>query len=275
MNSIVVALAARRTGALWTTATTISIAFALLIGYAVVTGLRFQVGTGEYALLAALAATASASFLASYRSLELGPLSVVSPISATTGAMTVLFAFVFVGERPSATQWCGIPVAVAGAVCVSLRSGSGMRYGLIGAGGLFAALGVLTGAVSNAGLRAPIREIGPVQAILVQRAFTVVYVWLVLLAVFGRRKRRRPASREHARSTIGLLATAGLLDSVSFIAFAKGLEVAPAWQVGLLSQSGRAIAVIGGLVLFHEHLERRQWVGIGLMGVGLALAVLG
>lgn len=275
VNSILVAVSARRIGVIRTTALSILIAFVLLIGWAAVARLQFHLGSRQWLVLSLLAAAAAGAFLASYRSLELGPLAVVSPISATNGLMTVLFAFAFIGERPSPLQWCGIPVAASGAVLVSLRGGRGGRLSLVGAGPLFAAIGVASGAISNAGLRVPIREIGPVQAILVQRAFTVLYVWvvvLILVAVLRRTRERPRGSRSYV--DVVLLGGVGLLDAVSFVTFARGLAVAPAWLIGMLSQSGRAVAIVGGVLLFRERLNPHQWGGIALLAAGLTLAVL-
>jgi transporter family protein len=276
VNSILVAISARRVGVLRTTGVSIVIAFALLVGWALVAELDFDLRGRDWLVLSSLAAAAAAAFLASYRALQLGPLAVVSPVSATNGLMTVVFAFAFIGERPSTVQWCGIPVAAAGAVLASLRSGTGGRLSFVGAGPLFAVIGVATGAISNAGLRVPIREIGPVQAILVQRAFTIVYIWLLLLVVVvvARGSRLAPRAGRGARLDVALHGTVALLDAVSFLTFARGLAVAPAWLIGMLSQSGRAIAVVGGVLLFRERLAAHQWGGIALLAGGLVLAIL-
>ena len=42
----------------------------------------------------------------------------------------------------------------------------------------------------------------------------------------------------------------GLIDAVSFISFGYGLAYAPAWLIGILSQSGRVIAIVGGVIFF-------------------------
>lgn len=173
LNGILIAIATRRMGRLTTTAVTIFVAFVLLIGYALAVGGDWELRWRDVALLAFLAAAAATAILGSYRSLELGPLAVVSPVSAANGAFTVLFAFALIGERPSALQWLGIVLAAAGAVLASVRFDGGTRIALIGPGPLFAAAGVIAGAISNAGLRIPIRQIGAVQAIIGQRAFTM------------------------------------------------------------------------------------------------------
>ena len=292
VNTILIALAARWWGVWRTTAATLVIAFVALLAYAGVTGTSIPLDAGGLLpLMAVLGFAAGSSYFASHQALKLGPVSVVSPIGTTTGAMTVVFAFAFLGERPDLIQWIGIPVATLGVLFLSFEFKPGGQARLIGWGPMFALLGVVTGAVSNAGLRIPVRDIGPLPAILTQRFFTVSYLLVVMAFVIrtGRARNKNeidmgaasPAPIESPVSSsryIGpkalILLSVGLLDAVAFVAFAEGLARAPAWLIGLLSQSGRVIAVAGGYLLFHERLRPTQWIGVFLTVAGLVLAVL-
>lgn len=292
VNTILIALSARWWGVWRTTAATLVIAFAVLLVFAGITGTAIPLDAGGLLpLMAVLGFAAGASYFASHQSLKLGPVSVVSPIGTTTGAMTVVFAFAFLGERPDLIQWIGIPVATLGVLFLSLEFKPGGQARLIGLGPMFALLGVVTGAVSNAGLRIPVRDIGPLQAIITQRFFTVTYLLIVMAFVIraGRlRKTQEVDSTAAATTPIAepvtssryfrpralILLVVGLLDAVAFVAFAEGLARAPAWLIGLLSQSGRVIAVAGGYLLFHERLRFTQWIGVFLTVAGLVLVVL-
>ena len=72
-----------------------------------------------------------------------------------------------------------------------------------------------------------------------------------------------------------LLGLVGLIDAVSFISFGYGLAYAPAWLIGIISQSGRVIAVVGGVMFFNERLQSLQWTGVALVAVGVAMSVVG
>lgn len=289
-NGLAVAVAGRRIGSLWTTSVSIVIAFVFLCVYATEAGLHFHIAGHEWVVVALLAGASAGFLLASYHSLSLGPIAVVSPVSATSGGVTALAAFALVGERPSVSQWCGIGAAAAGAVLISSRRSTQGRLRLVGPGPLFAVLGVVMVAISNAGLVMPIRTMGPVQAITALRGITVVYVWLLLSAVFLARHRRtlpvgggpgeaQSQERRLGRSqpivvVLALLTVVGLLDALSFVSYARGVAVAPAWLITLVSQTGRGVSVAGGIVMFHERLSRRQWVGAALLASGVVLAVL-
>src|ERR1700760_734853 len=62
-----------------------------------------------------------ASWLCYFRALKLGPATLVAPIDKLSVVLVAIFAFAFLGERPSATGWLGIALISAGAVLLVLR----------------------------------------------------------------------------------------------------------------------------------------------------------
>ena len=199
--------------------------------------------------------------------------------------MTVVFSFWLLGERPGAVQWAGIPIAVLGAVLASLVIERGAKIRLVTWGPAFAMIGVLVGSVSNAGLKIPIRDgLDSNLTVITQRVYTVAYVALLLVIVTRvTEQRRRRGDPRYAGShpvritwrTGWLLGVVGVIDAVSFISFGYGLAYAPAWLIGIISQSGRVIAVIGGVMFFNERLQSLQWTGVALVAVGVAMSVAG
>jgi transporter family protein len=62
-----------------------------------------------------------ASWLCYFRALKLGPATLVAPIDKLSVVLVAVFAFVFLGERPSATGWLGIALISAGAILLVVR----------------------------------------------------------------------------------------------------------------------------------------------------------
>jgi transporter family protein len=75
--------------------------------------------TWSFLVLSGLAT--GASWLCYFRALKLGPATLVAPIDKLSVVLVAVFAFVFLGERPSATGWLGIALISAGAVLLVVR----------------------------------------------------------------------------------------------------------------------------------------------------------
>lgn len=75
--------------------------------------------TWTFLVLSGLAT--GASWLCYFRALKLGPATLVAPIDKLSVVLVALFAFVFLGERPSVTGWLGIALIAAGAVLLAVK----------------------------------------------------------------------------------------------------------------------------------------------------------
>jgi bacterial/archaeal transporter family protein len=62
-----------------------------------------------------------ASWVCYFRALKLGQASKVAPVDKLSVVLVAVFAVTFLGERPSARDWCGIVLIAAGAVVLGLR----------------------------------------------------------------------------------------------------------------------------------------------------------
>ena len=282
INRLLTAVVARRFGVLRSANATLTLALLVMVAWAVIIDVPLYI-TGEHILLLSFLGTCvGASFLGSYMALRLGPISVVTPIGSLGTAMTVVYSFWLLGERPGAVQWAGIPVAVLGAVLASLVIEGGAKIRLVTWGPVFALIGVFVGSISNAGLKIPIRDgVDSSVTVITQRVFTVAFVALVLV-VFSRTRfwrRRRGGDPAHpvriTWKTGWLLGLVGLIDGISFISFGYGLAHAPAWLIAIVSQSGKVISVVGGVIFFKERLHRLQWTGVALVSVGVVMALVG
>ena len=285
VNHLLTAVVARRFGVLRSTTVTLALALAAMIAWVLLIGVPFEITNDQVVFLALLGTCAAGAFLGGYMALRLGPISVVSPIGALSGAMTVVFSFWMLGERPGVVQWAGIPIAVMGAVLASLVIERGAKIRLVTWGPVFAMISVVVGSISNAGLKIPIQDgLDSNVTVITQRVYTVAYVALLLVIVSRvvEQRRRRGDPRYQGNDPVKitwrtgwLLGVVGLIDAVSFISFGYGLAYAPAWLIGIISQSGRVIAVIGGVMFFNERLHHLQWTGVALVTVGVAMSIVG
>jgi len=75
--------------------------------------------TWAFLVLSGLAT--GASWLCYFRALKLGPATLVAPIDKLSVVLVALFAFTFLGERPTTQGWIGIAMISAGAVLLAVK----------------------------------------------------------------------------------------------------------------------------------------------------------
>ncbi|MEO8802153.1 MAG: EamA family transporter [Rudaea sp.] len=71
--------------------------------------------------LALSALATGASWVCYFRALQIGDASLVAPVDKSSLVLVAVFAFVFLGERPTTQQWLGIALVALGVVVLSLR----------------------------------------------------------------------------------------------------------------------------------------------------------
>jgi transporter family protein len=74
-----------------------------------------------YAFLVLSGLATGASWVCYFRALKLGDASQVAPIDKLSVVLVAIFAFVFLGERPSSQNWLGIALIAAGAVLIAYK----------------------------------------------------------------------------------------------------------------------------------------------------------
>jgi transporter family protein len=75
--------------------------------------------TWLFLTLSALAT--GASWVCYFRALQIGEASKVAPVDKSSLVLVALFAFVFLGERPSMREWSGIACVALGVVILALK----------------------------------------------------------------------------------------------------------------------------------------------------------
>lgn len=279
LTDICGALAGRRLGSLPVLAGAQLTSLALLVVLVALVGSGLPTDLAIVAPAALFGVAAAGAYLAFFTALRIGPITVVSPTVAAYGGLVVVLAVLFRGESLTTFQALGAAVATTGVVAAGLVFDGGLRNTrIVGPGVLLAVVSLVLFAFVTVGLAGPIRAAGWLPVILVSRIANTAAVWLLLVGVLLRRPRRLApllrTAQPRKRRTLAVVAAAGALDLLGFVAFAYGLEIAETWLVGLASSFGPAVAVVVAVVALGERLRPSQWAGIAAIGVGLAAVAL-
>jgi drug/metabolite transporter (DMT)-like permease len=207
-----------------------------------------------------------------YIALAIGPMSVLSPITAVLAALVPVVVGLTTGERLSGWQLAGLPLAVAAVVLAGAdRSASAHRASARGIA-IAVVSGVLIG-LTLVGLDAAPADSG-VQPLLANRAVSAVLLAVVVAVTLSRRAAVGGAAGS-TRRAVPLAVLCGLIDLA-----ANGLLLA-ALRAGDLSVTGALVAlypvptvVLAALVL-RERLAPLQLVGAVAAVAAAALLALG
>ena len=214
---------------------------------------------------AGLAMLGAGALLFLYRGLALGPIAVVSPISAGYSAITVILVVVFLGERVTAGEAVAIAVTFAGIALASTdlrqvvalrgRPLPGVPSALVAMVG-FGAWGALMTAAS--------RERDELALILVGRAAGFVFMAILALAM----RSAPPGDRRAA--TLALILVTGAVDTIANVLFVFGVASGEAAIVATASGMYPLVPAVLAIVFLGERLAPNQYAGVAVLLAGLA-----
>ena len=209
---------------------------------------------------------------AHYRALELGPVAVVSPISAGYVVVGVALAIIVLGERPDPIAFLGAAVVVAGAFLVSTdlhawREGirerpPGLPWAIVSTIG-FGVAGFMLAYGS--------KHVGWVLALWASRVAQIVFY----TPLFAARRHEVVRLRTATKVTVAFAVGAGVADILGVTTYAAGAEAGYVSIVLAASAVFPLIAVALSIGMLHERLVTNQWVGVAAVVLGLALLGLG
>ncbi|MGW1747102.1 EamA family transporter [Streptomyces sp. NPDC002092] len=206
----------------------------------------------------------AAAFALLYRTLAIGPMNVLSPVTALMSAALPVGVGLLQGEHLTAAGAVGLPLALVAVVLVSAGDGAGSarpsRTALLSALGAGAAIALqlvfLHQAPSDSG----------VAPLIVGRAVSSA-VTLVAAGLMHRRLGpERPAYT--------LSATAGVLDSIANLLFLLAARSGDLTVVAVITALYPAGTVLLARGVLAERVHRGQLAGLGIAAVAVSLLAL-
>ncbi|PJN40059.1 EamA family transporter [Streptomyces sp. CB02959] len=227
-----------------------------------VLGASFSAGALGWGAASGVASAAAFALL--YRTLAIGPMNVLSPVTALVSAALPVGVGLLQGEHLAAAGLVGLPLALVAVVLVSAGHGAGSarpsRAALLMAFGAGAAIALqlvcLHQAPSDSG----------VAPLIVGRAVSSA----VILAAAGLMRRRLGSERP----AYGISAAAGALDSVANLLFLLAARSGDLTVVAVITALYPAGTVLLARGVLAERIHRGQLVGLGTAAVAVSLLAL-
>jgi uncharacterized membrane protein len=277
------AVSTRRVGLLLTMCIGQVVTLAVLgIVAATMRGSGLHLPSADLAALVLSGILGAASYAGFYRALQIGPVSLVSPIFSAYAVITALLAVLLGQETIAAAAAVGILVTIDG---VALASASGQqgqgqpgppvqgRHGRPAGRrtGIWLALASMVAwGVTTYILGRTAEQLGWFVPVAVSRAVTfAILLGITAAAALGHRV-HRPRPRD-----LALPAIAGLFDVLAFLAYSRASQGGAVAVTAAASACFPLIVIAGGVLVFGERLRKVQILGISLTIVGLFVLGVG
>jgi len=252
------------------------------IAAATIGGSGLHLPSGDLAALVLSGILGAAAYAGFYRALQIGPVSLVSPIFSAYAVITVLLAVLLGQETLAAPAAAGVVLTIGGVVLASASGPAqpgqphpgqghpgqghpGRRTGIWLALASMVCWGVTTYILGRSAER-----LGWFVPVAASRVVTfAILLAVTAIAALGRRVHRpRPGD-------LALPAIAGLFDVLAFLAYTRASQGGSVSVAAAASACFPLIVIAGGVLVFGERLRKVQVLGVGLTIAGLLVLGVG
>ena len=206
------------------------------------------------------------TYLVLIRSLQIGPVSVIAPLTTLFSIVSLGLAYLFLDERLTYSQVIVIGVALIGAVVTVFKPGN---FNLVSSS---LTTGVLLGLLATLVVGTQFFLQGTVSK---QVGWFLGVYFPMMFSIFGFipisfYKREIPWQKLNF-SIFGLLLLTSSMKIGGFFLFARGAELGSIGMVSVGTTAYPVIPIIAGVLLFKERLVYTQVIGISLLLGSLAV----
>ncbi len=201
-----------------------------------------------------------------YRGMDVGNVSVITPIVAAWSVVTALGGVLFLGESLSSLQLAGVALAVGGTALVSLRIRDIRKASLgdLSRGVEFAAAAMFAYGLQFVFLDVLSHRMDWLEALVITKAFVVA----ASIALFGLTAKGRTGFPAAAYPSILMIA---VFEVLGFVAYGSGISALQSAVVAPVSATHPLVTIFLAVVLLGERPEPNQLAGVLSVVAGLAL----
>ena len=221
--------------------------------------------TWAFLILSGLAT--GGSWLCYFRALQLGDVNKVFPIDKSSTVLTVLLAFIFLGEKITPLKGAAVALIAAGTVLmIEKKSVSGetkgkswLIYAVLSA--VFAALTSILGKIGISGTES---NLGTA----IRTAVVLVMAWLLVFI-----KGKQHTLREIPKNELGFIFLSGIATGGSWLCYYKALQQGPASVVVPIDKLSILISIGFSAAVFKERLTKKAALGLLLIVAGTLILI--
>ncbi len=225
-------------------------------------------GTWLFLILSGLAT--GASWLCYFRALQLGDINKVVPIDKSSIVLTLLLAFILLGESVSLTKGLGVALIGAGTLLMiekkdaaPPRAGRGIGWFWYALGSaVFASLTSLLGKVGISGVES---NLGTA----IRTGVVLLMAWLMVLI-----EGKLPKLRGIPRRELMFICLSGLATGGSWLCYYRALQKGPASVVVPIDKLSILVTVAFSYFVLHERLTKKAAAGLFAVVLGTLVMLI-
>ena len=210
-----------------------------------------------------------ASWLCYFKALQLGDINKVVPIDKSSTVLTILLAFLLLGEPIGPFQGIGVVLIGAGTFLMIEKKPQAEDGAAPGKSWMLYALGSavfasLTSILGKVGIQDVESNLGTA----VRTGVVLVMAWVMVLVEGKAKQVPRTGGRE-----LAFICLSGIATGASWLCYYRALQAGPASVVGPIDKLSILVTIVFSRLVFHERLTRRSGSGLALIVAG-TLAML-
>ena len=210
-----------------------------------------------------------ASWLCYFKALQLGDVNKVVPIDKSSTVLTILLAFLLLGEPIGLFQGIGVVLIGAGTFLMIEKKPDASSGSVQGKGWMLYAFGSaifasLTAILGKIGIQGVESNLGTA----VRTGVVLVMAWVMVLVTGRAKEVRQVPGREMI-----FICLSGIATGASWLCYYRALQDGPASVVAPIDKLSILVTVAFSYLVFRERLTRRSGLGLVLIVAG-TLAML-
>ncbi len=210
-----------------------------------------------------------ASWLCYFRALQLGDVNKVAPIDKSSTVLTILLAFLLLGEPISAPKLAGMLGIGIGTLLMITRKETAKRAGQSKSWLLFAVLSALFAALTSIFGKIGVEDVESNLGTAIRTVVVLAMAWL-MVAITGKQHEIKQIS---PRSWVFLFLS-GLTTGLSWLCYYRALQDGPASAVVPIDKLSIVVTVFCSRFLLNETLSRKAAAGLFLILAGTGAMLL-
>ncbi len=219
-------------------------------------------------LIAICSILGAVGILSLYKGFEVGAVSIISPIAASSAVVTVLLSIIFLGEKINFLQGIGISSVIIGAILASfkIKDIAKLKLNKAAAGAEYGVIAMLSFGVSFALIDILIEHLGWFVPVFLIRLFG-----LIMIVLFSRISKKGLSFPKNAKSLIIIIA---ILETAAFLSIGAGISHEYTSIVYSVASAFPAVTILLAAVFFKERMGLSNKIGVVSVLLGLALLAL-